>query len=1223
MSDAATWRIGSPDVTQQTPSVGFPATPGQTHSWLFQQLVPESAVHHLPLVTTIRGPLDTDALRRSLQTVVTRHNALRTRFHWDGETLLQTIDESSPQFAIYDLEDLDVAERDRRLAGIRSERIRRPFAPADGPPVRFSLAVLDIAEYELLTVAHRLVADEASLGIFARDLCDCYATFAQRRKPALPAPPFQFPSHGRWLSERARTDGLAPGDTSQHQGAEAPGQHPGPRSGTLSTAENDLRETLADLPDPLELPFAGPRGTDPTPVMDTVRFELPEHLTARLRELADQEGVCGYTATLTAFVVLLHRYTQSRDIVLATESAGRSRPGAQEVIGAFAEPTLLRARLPWDPTWREALRAVRDGLRTIVDREATFQEILSVVRPVRHLDTHPMSQVFVAPLPAGAGRRTCGEVSFDFSLAASGQSRYDLELRLDDGAGYLGYRTEMFTRERAETILGHFTALVEQMVARPDTHLSNLSLLTPQEYDRVVREWNQTVTDYPRGRTITELFEAWSEHAPNALALQWDTYSCTYRELEVRANQLAHHLRGLGVGTETSVGLYFGYTADWVIAALATLKAGGVYVPLDPSYPSERLTAMCADANVKVLLLHSTVSDGLDYQDVKRVYVDSEAATIASAPTIRPNVGVTPDNLAYIMFTSGSTGRAKAIGVTHRNVVRTVCNTPYVDFRPGDVVGQASNISFDASTFEAWGALLNGSRLVGLRREDTLAPDRLRAQLIHHGITIFFLPAALMKQIVAERPDTFSSLRYFFSGGEQADLHTIRRMLRHGPPVHLINPYGPTETTVFAVVYRCNDMDPEETYVPIGNPIGNTTAYVLDPYLQPVPVGVVGELFIGGDGVARGYVGQPDLTAEKFIADPFTDRPGSRLYRTGDQARYRPDGTIDFLGRVDRQVKIRGFRVEPAEIESCLLDSGLLREVSVQAGTDRSGDQTLVAYLVSAKPDLDLELLRDFARRRLPVYMVPGAFVPLESFPLNANGKLDIPALRTAAPLIAGTSPDDRVTPAQERLLSIWSAVLGVDPGPHDDFFALGGDSIQAVRALTRIGSALGVSLPFRWAFEHRTVAALAAAIDELRTDAATTSMVGTVVSGAPTDESQPGAGGGRMEQMLAIWRDVLEVPELGPDDDFFLNGGHSLKVTRVVSRVKSTFGLDVPVRLLFDNRTAREFALALDALPPEEPGSPPSPIVRGADGDDIESLLDKIEQLSDGVDRPLSRGTD
>lgn len=1175
-------------------------THSQEQIWLFEQLVPGSAVHHVCLRVAVRGPFDLQAMRRAALAVVGRHEVLRTTVEADRGLPVAGARDQAPRFSIYDVEDAPAPERAARAREILANELRAPFDLAQGPLVRFALVMHDLDACDLLVMAHRLVADEASMEIFAKELRACYAALSRRRQPDLPAP------RQRFAEVAARQRQLR-------------GQ-----------ADLDYwRKNLADLPDPLDLPFARPRGSEPALDAGTVELAVDADLATSLRRLAEAESTSPYAAMLAAFAILLHRYTQSQDIVLGALTSALDDPfddpldvpDTRATVGPLTEPTVLRLRLPYDPTPRGVLRLVHDAMAEAAAHPATFQQILAAVRPSRSLALHPVFQLLVAPRPALVlpPDPDTEEVTFALLREPALQTPYDLDLRVDADGGHLTFATGLFTAQDARTIVDHLVVTLGQLARDPDTHLSNLCLLDQPELDTLVRAWNSTERESPLDSTLPAVFARQAARVPDALALRWDDLELTYRELDERSNRLAHYLRGLGVGVETAVGLYFDYSADWVVGALATLKAGGYYVPLDPAYPTDRLVAMCTDAAVKVLLLHSHLDATLAYPRAARVPLDTAATAVAAMPTTAPPVVLGPDNLAYVMFTSGSTGRAKAIGVTHRNVIRTVCGTTYVDFQPTDVMGQASNISFDAATLEAWGALLNGIPLVGLRKADVLDAQRLRTVLVEKGITLFFLPAALAKQIVSQLPDTFASLRYLLSGGEQADLHTIQRMLRHGPPANLINPYGPTETTVFAIVYRCNDMSDDETYVPIGFPIDNTTAYVLDTYLRPVPVGVVGELYVGGAGVARGYMGQSDLTAEKFVPDPFSDQPGARLYRTGDLGRYRPNSMIDFLGRVDRQVKIRGFRVEPAEIENSLLRSGLIREVSVQVGVDRSGDQVLTAYVIPAADPLEVEQLREYARVRLPVYMVPGSFVVLPSFPLNANGKLDTRALAR----LSGQGIDDPAeaepSPTQQRLAEIWQEVLGY-PVAHlsQDLFSLGGDSLGAAQVLARAATVFGCELPYRLAFEHPTVAAQARAIDQVRpslpadtdvvTGAATAAQT-VVRAGAPAMDSA-------RQRLLEIWRDVLEVPELGPDDDFFDNGGHSLKVNRVAAQVRAAFGRQVPIRLLFENRTVNLFATALAALPAVEPTSTPvlthDTPAEGLPDISIDDLLDQVERLSE-----------
>ncbi|MBI3688914.1 MAG: amino acid adenylation domain-containing protein [Actinobacteria bacterium] len=601
---------------------------------------------------------------------------------------------------------------------------------------------------------------------------------------------------------------------------------------------------------------------------------------------------------------------------------------------------------------------------------------------------------------------------------------------------------------------------------------------------RTLARWNDTTTDYPRDLPVHAVFEEWADRTPDAPALRLPDRTLTYRALDVRANRLAHHLRDVGVGAEARVGVYLRPGAEWVVCALAALKAGAGYVPLDPSYPQPRLELMCRDAGVDVVLLTGDLADRLPAGLDRPVLLDDPELRLDVLPAHRPDVRVHPDQLAYVMFTSGSTGRPKGVAVTHRGVVRTVRNTTYVDVGPADVVVQAATISFDAATYETWVALLNGALLVPLPPQDVLVPERLGQRLREHGVSVLFLTTALAHQLAQEAPGVFAGLRHLMFGGERADRAAVQRLLAHCPDTEIRNAYGPTESTVIVTTHRCGDLTDTDAVVPIGRPIANTSAYVLDDLLRPVRPGDLGELYAGGDGVARGYLGHPRLTAERFLPDPFTTRPGARMYRTGDLVRQRPDGVVEFVGRVDSQVKIRGFRVEPGEVEQCLRDSGLVTETVVRAVRQDDGELILVAYAVP-RDGVDAEALRAHARRTLPPHLVPGALVTVPRFPLTPSGKVDVAALprpdRDTGAASTGTVTARPRTPTERVLVGIWCEVLGRRTvGIHDSFVDLGGHSLKASRLRSRASATLGVDLPLRLVFDHPTVAELAAAVDRI-----------------------------------------------------------------------------------------------------------------------------------------------
>ncbi|MGQ0837737.1 amino acid adenylation domain-containing protein [Actinokineospora sp.] len=1019
-------------------------TAGQRQMLLFDRLVPNSAWHNVPLHTRITGPLDVDALHRVLRRIWRDQESLRTVFDTSADEPLAVLSDTEPVLAHRDVSDLTAGERDTALAEIRDTALRAPFDVTAGPPLRATLVRLGRDEHELILVLHHIAVDGHSLTVLQREILDGY----RDARAGVSAEPVRhsIAEFAQWHHDFAAQ-------------AEVVGQL------------DYWRGQLADAPAPVELSFAA---TGTSLAADHVSFELRDDLAAQVRALARAKRCTPFMVLLTAFGVLLRRYSGARELVIGTPIAGRDRPEVEDLVGYLVNMVPLRLRLAAAGTWAAALGEVREvALDAYEHSDVPFGRVVEALAPARSGERHPLFQIVFAAPPAFAGPSIVDGTTFAFDGGTSTESLFDLEAQItDDGhglRGYFKYRTELFTAAHIDMIVDHFLYLTERMVADPDADLADLALLRPEQWHRAVVEWNRTGTDYPRESSLVDLVEGWVDRAPDAPAVRYGDRELTYRELDGTANRLAHRLRRLGVGTESKVGLCLGFGADWVVGALAVLKAGGAYVPLDPAYPADRLRFMCADADVRVAVVHHEFRDRLP--DVRAVVLDRETAALAAEPASRPAVACRPDGLAYVMYTSGSTGRPKGVAVTHRNIVRLVCDTDFVDLGPGDTVAQVSNLSFDAATFELWGALLNGARLVGLPKDDLLSGGALAEHLRSHRVDVMFLTTSLARQLADEAPRTIDSLRCLIFGGEQADARMVSRLLSAAGP-RLVNGYGPTETTTFALTHTWLPGDPVDPVVPIGRPIANTTAYILDAFGHPVAPGVVGELHIGGDGVARGYVGHPALTAERFIADPF-GLPDGRLYRTGDLGRYRADGVIECLGRIDRQVKIRGFRVEPGEIEDCLHETGQVRQATVQV----RGEGILVAYVVPTDPTASMDNLRDTLRERLPEHLVPAAVVAMEALPVNENGKLDASALPDPTHPV-DSSPTAPTTPIEHTVHAIWQEVLALPTlSVHDDFFALGGHSIKAGQVMSRIRAQLGIAAPLRLIFDNPTVAALAAAL--------------------------------------------------------------------------------------------------------------------------------------------------
>lgn len=661
-----------------------------------------------------------------------------------------------------------------------------------------------------------------------------------------------------------------------------------------------------------------------------------------------------------------------------------------------------------------------------------------------------------------------------------------------DGLEYCcSYNLEIFDNSSIEKMLRQFDTFLQKIISHlkeiatnPKQPISELPLLTEQELSQLLVEWNNTEIEYPQDKCIHQLFEEQVEHTPDAVAVVFEGEQLTYRELNAKANQLAHCLQTLGVKPEVLVGICVERSLEMIVGILGILKAGGAYIPIDPAYPSERIEYMFDDSHLAVLLTQEKLIASLPKHQAQVICLDSDWEKISTESVFSPLNNVTPENLAYVIYTSGSTGKPKGVTVLHRAVNRLVINTNYIQFQPSDVVAFASNFSFDAATFEIWGALLNGAKLAIITKDVALSPDEFAAQIHSQGITVLFLTTALFNLLAREVPSAFRSVRHLLFGGEAVEPKWVKEVLKKGSPQRLLHVYGPTENTTFTSWYLVEDVSEEATTIPIGRPIANTEVYLLDTQLQPVPIGVYGEVYIGGDGLARGYLNRPDLTEEKFIPSPFNNKAGSRLYKTGDLARYLPDGNIEFLGRIDNQVKIRGFRIELGEVEAAISQHPAIRETVVIVRDFATNDKQLVAYIVPCQEQASaISDLRHFLKQQLPDYMIPSAFVVLEILPLTPNGKVDRKSLPPPDinSLIQKRDFVAPGTPTEKLVASIWSKVLKVEKvGINDNFFELGGHSLLATQLIVQVKEALGVELTLSKFFEAPTVANFSSYIEAI-----------------------------------------------------------------------------------------------------------------------------------------------
>jgi amino acid adenylation domain-containing protein len=1040
----------------------LPLSFAQERLWFIDRLEPGSAVYNMPMARRLGGALDQAALERALGEIVRRHEALRTVFAEVDGSPVQVIAPFGG-FAL-PVEDLSAPGEAGREAAVRhrlGEEAQRAFDLSAGPLFRAALLRLGAEEHVLLLSMHHIVSDGWSMGVLFRELSALYAAYREGGESPLPELAVQYADYAVW--QREQLDGEV-----------------------LDRQLAYWKERLAGAPELLELPADHSRPAVQTYRGASVPVEFSLELLERLQALGRSEGATLYMVALAAFQVLLSRYSASEDVVVGSPIAGRTQKEIEELIGFFVNTVVLRTDLSGDPSFRETLRRVREvTLGAYAHQEVPFEKLVAELRPERSLSHSPLFQVSFAVQDAAGGRSALPGIQAGGVDAALGIAKYDLTLALAATPrglrGELNYSTDLFERGTVDRMLGHLERVLEQVAADADVRLSRLRLLGEAERALVLEEWNRTDAEVPRDACIHELFEAQVERTPGAPALVYEDEEVTYAELNARANRLAHHLAALGVGPEARVAVCVERGIEMVVAVLAVLKAGGAYVPLDPEYPGERLVYMLQDAAPVVLLTQRPLAGRFDGSGVPVQVLDGDDSTWSGRPDANPGRGaLTPENLAYVIYTSGSTGQPKGVMNRHRGVVNLLAwGERHWALGAGDAVLQRTSLSFDVSVRELFSPLLAGARLVlprpgGQREVDYLVEVIRRREVSTMVLTVSHMQAFLEHPALEE----CSSLRRIVLGGESIPVGMLAELRTRLPGARLYHEYGPTEATVTSTARTCG-AEGEAPGASIGGPISNTRVYLLDARGEPVPAGVAGELYVGGAGVARGYLGRPALTAERFVPDPFGTGPGARLYRTGDLGRWLADGTVEFLGRADTQVKVRGYRIEPGEIEARLLEHEGVSEAVVVAHEDEAGSRRLVAYVVGG---VEAGSLREHLRRELPDYMVPAAFVPLERLPLTPSGKLDRKALPAPEPASAEERYVAPRTPAEEVLAGIWAEVLRLERvGVEESFFALGGHSLLATRVVSRIREVFGVELPLRALFEGPTVAELAGRVEEMR----------------------------------------------------------------------------------------------------------------------------------------------
>nr|VFJ75373.1 MAG: amino acid adenylation domain-containing protein [Candidatus Kentron sp. FW] len=1052
----------------------------QQRLWFLAQLEGISATYNIPSALRLNGPLNVEILRQTFRVLIERHQTLRLCFPTvDGEGTVREIPIYDP-LTVTDFSHLQETQQQTEIQQQLQTHATRPFDLAEGKLLRLHLLILNSREHVLLFDMHHIISDGWSMGVLEREWGEVYSALLQGQTPDLDPLPIQYSDYAAWQRDWLQGD-------------------------VLQRKFDYWTKQLADVPELLALPTDFPRPAMQSYRGNYLQTHIGPELTSHLNRFSQQQNSTLFMTLLAAFDVLLARYSGQDDICVGSPTANRTHPDTENLIGFFVNTLVLRTRLNPDQSFRELLQQVRQTcLGAYAHQDIPFETLVEQLNPTRSLSHSPLFQVMLAlqnnaPAEMEWPGLSITALAQDYPIA-----KFDLTLNVEEQDGQLycawEYATSLFTEQTIRRMGEHFEVLLRGIVEDPERPVSRLPLLSEAERRRILVEWNDTGAPYPQEQCVHELFEERVAKTPDAVAIVFEDEEISYGELNMRANRLAHRLRKLGVGPEVLVGLFVERSVEMVVGLLAILKAGGAYVPLDPEYPAERLAFMAEDADLHVLLCHETTRERVPECAAYILDVDAEAEEIARESSENPARLARSSNLAYVIYTSGSTGKPKGVMVEHRNISAMLHGFEYLASSGEALIGTSvTPSSFDVSVWEIFSNLCFGGALHVLRREQFANPEDFSNYLIGNRVTCTYIPPALLSDLVAQldKQDDPIALNRILVGVEPIKQGVLQRFRDISRDMSIINGYGPTETTICATFFDFREAIDPERRTPIGTAVANYRIFLTDSNLQPVPIGVPGELYIGGAGVARGYLNRPELTAERFIPDPFSDAPNARLYRTGDLCRYLPDGTIEYLGRIDTQVKIRGFRIELGEVENALLAHPDVREAVVDARGE-GVDKQLVAWVgwgelgnpnegvsipdsvgVRSSPQPTNEL-RAHLRASLPDWMVPARFVFVDTLPLTPSGKIDRRALpapeATDSP---GTEYIAPISPTEELLAQLWSAVLKRETiGRFDNFFDLGGHSLLATQLISRVRDSLQVELPVRVVFEHPELSALAGAIE-------------------------------------------------------------------------------------------------------------------------------------------------
>jgi amino acid adenylation domain-containing protein len=1040
----------------------FPASFAQQRLWFLCQLAPESPFYNVSAAIRLRGQLNLIALEQTFREIAQRHESLRTTFAVIEEQLVQIVaPDANLPFAIIDLQSIPAHQQENSAKQIATQEAHHRFDLEKDALLRITVLKLHETEWILLLVMHHSVADGWSIGVLIRELSALYPAFCLGKPTFLPELPIQYADFAHWQREWLQGD-------------------------VLDTQLSYWRQQLKDIP-VLDLPTDYPRLIVQRYQGATQPIVVSQHLTNALEILSQQAGVSLFMTLLAAFQTLLYRYTGQTDIVVGSPIANRNRSELEGLIGFFVNSLVLRSDLSGNPTFWELLDQVREvTLGAYAYQDLPFEKLVHDLNQARDLSHHPLFQVAIALQNTPIQALELPGLSLEQFEFDPGTTRLDLELHFWQGSeglkGQITYSTDLFEPTTIDRLLTHFQTLLEGIIAHPEQPLSDLPILTLTERHQLLIEWNQTDSDFDRS-CIHHQFERQAELTPEAIAVVFKDKCLSYSELNQRSNQLAHYLKHLGVDSDVLVGICVERSLDMIVAVLGVLKAGGAYLPIDPSYPQERLEFMLQDSQVAILI---TQQPAVTRANLQVICLDRDQSLIAQQSQNHPISTTTATNLAYVIYTSGSTGQPKGALVEHHSLANLAhAQRQIFNLTSHDRVLQFASLSFDASIFEIIMAFEAGATLY-LAQKESLIGTALSRFLHHNSITVATFPPTLLRELSTK---DLPNLHTIISAGENCSSEIVDRWVT--PTRRFFNAYGVTEAAVWSTIAEIPNRRVKSSLDnTIGRAIVNTKLYVLDHNLQPVPVGIPGELYIGGEGVARGYLNRPELTAASFISDSFSQKPGARLYKTGDVVRYRSDGTLEFLGRVDRQIKIRGYRIELNEIEAALSQHPAVREAAIIAREEMAGNRQLIAYVVFHKehPSTPQDL-RCYLHEKLPAYLVPSMFVMLESLPLTPNGKVDRKVLHDlpVRQTLLKHSPIAPRTSTETILATLWAQLFKIEAvSVEDNFFELGGDSLLAMRLMNQVSQQFDRELPVSTLFQAPTIAQLAANLDQKNSDAAT-----------------------------------------------------------------------------------------------------------------------------------------